>query len=156
MEHDFPGLSLAMVLSGPPLLDDELRETLPGMASPFDRKADGGHLLQMWQRIYQKDPGAPLDLVEREVLSALASGETYHASYTAVTQQPCARQLPSIACQVLVFAGDSDPLYQAVAPTAALLEKGESAQLPGGERTYVCERQVAVVASLLRDFFRQI
>jgi hypothetical protein len=33
------------------------------------------------------------------------------------------------------------------------LARGVKATLPGGERTYVCERQADAVAALLADFF---
>ena len=47
----------------------------------------------------------------------------------------------------------SYPLYGAVGPTLELLARGVKATLPGGERTYVCERQADAVAALLADFF---
>ena len=154
LAHDYPDAITAMALSGPTLLSEEQKQTLPDAASPFPVTADGIHLQSMWQRIRAKDPEAPLSLVQREVLSAFASGEAYQASYRAVTRQDFAGQVQTITCPVLVFAGDQDPLYGAVAPTLARLQHGSSLALPGGERTYVCERQVDVVASALNDFFK--
>jgi haloalkane dehalogenase len=153
LEYHFPGTAIAMALSGPPLLSDEQKKSLPGLASPIEITADGSHLQQMWQRISAKDPDASPALLQREVLSALNCGDSYQASYLAVTEQPFAEQLPALNCQVLVYAGDSDPLYLSVAPTVALLRHGQLAKLPGGEKTYVCERQVDLVAALLKDFF---
>ncbi|MEH6580327.1 MAG: alpha/beta hydrolase [Halioglobus sp.] len=152
-EHDYPGTALAMALSGPPLLSESQKHSLPGLASPIEVAADGSHLLQMWQRISAKDPQAPLALLQREVLSAFTCGESYQASYRAITEQPFADQLPGLGCPVMVYAGDCDPLYLSVEPTVALLQHGEMASLPGGERTYVCERQVELIADLLKDFF---
>jgi len=154
LAHDYPEAVTAMALSGPTLLSEEQKQTLPDAASPFPVSADGMHLQAMWQRIRGKDPEAPLPLVQREVLSAFASGEAYQDSYRAVTRQDFAGQLQTITCPVLVFAGDQDPLYAAVAPTLERLQHGSSLALPGGERTYVCERQVDVVASALNDFFK--
>lgn len=153
LEHDFPGTAIALALSGPPLLTPEQQQSLPQQASPFPVAADGSHLLSMWQRMRAKDPGAPLALTQREVLSAFAAGEAYQASYLAVTRQDFAAQLPSLNCPVLVFAGDQDPLYAAVAPSLALLRTGSTVALEGGERTYVCERQAGLVATHLTDFF---
>ncbi|MEH6591694.1 MAG: alpha/beta hydrolase [Halioglobus sp.] len=152
LAHDFPEAVTAMVLSGPPLLSEELKTALPGLASPIPLAADGSHLLAMWQRIAAKDPEAPLAIIQREVQLAFGCGDHYQASYIAVTEQPFAQQLPSIDCPVLVFAGDADPLYGAVEPTVALLPNARRVELPGGERTYVCERQAPWVADQLRAF----
>lgn len=153
LEHDYPGTARAMVLSGPTLLTAEQKASLPELASPFPPAEDGAHLLAMWRRIRDKDPEAPLALSQREVHSAFACGASYLASYEAVTQQDFTGQLAGIECPVLVFAGDQDPLYNAVAPTLARLPNGASVDLPGGERTYVCERQTDIVAAVLDKFF---
>jgi haloalkane dehalogenase len=153
MEHAIPGTALAMALSGPTLLDEELKRQLPLRASPITLQEDGSHLQVMWQRIREKDPTAPLPLLQRELQSAFSSGNAYEASYRAVTQQLFAEQLDTITCPVLVFAGDEDPLHHAVAPTVARLSRGVAAELSGGERTYVCERQTDLVAARLADFF---
>ena len=153
LEHDYPGTAIAMALSGPPLLTDVQKQSLPGLASPIEIAADGSHLQQMWQRISAKDPDAPLAILQREVISALNCGDSYQASYQAVTEQPFAEQLPALSCPVLVYAGDSDPLYLSVEPTVALLRHGRAVRLPGGEKTYLCERQVDLIATLLQDFF---
>ncbi len=153
LEHDYPGAARAMALSGPTLLGEELRRSLPGRASPIPLQADGSHLQAMWQRVREKDPDAPPALLQRELQSACSSGSAYQASYQAVARQDFAGQLRSLACPVLVFAGDADPLYDAVAPTLELLARGVAATLPGGERTYVCERQADEVADLLANFF---
>ncbi len=155
LEHDYPGTARALALSGPPLLDAKAREALPAMATPFPAVDDGAHLLQMWQRIRNKDAGAPLPLSQRETLSALACGDAYHATYAAVAEQDFAGLLPAIACPTLVFAAGADPLLMGVAPTLALLPCGEAGALSGSERTYVCEKQAGDVAALLQDFFRR-
>ena len=148
-----PELVSALVLSGPTWLTEEQKATLPSMASSLPPTADGSHLTQMWERISAKDEAAPLDLIQREVLSALSCGEAYGASYLAVTRHDFESCLAKITCPTLVFAGDHDPLYGAVAPTIAALAKGEGAALAGGERTYVCDRQSDEIAALLGEFF---
>lgn len=153
LEHDYPGTARAMVLSGPTLLTDEQKIALPASVEALPADEQGSHVQAMWQRLRDKDPQAPLSLTQRELLSALACGESYLASYEAVTRQDFSGQLPTIACPVLVFAGDQDPLHGAVQPTLALLQQGHTVDLPGGERTYVCERQADMVAAILHDFF---
>ena len=147
------GLVRALALSGPTLLTEAQKIALPAQAQALPAVADGSHLQQMWQRIKAKDEDAPLSLVQREVFSALDCGDAYGASYLAVTQHDFEASLAAIECPVLVFAGDCDPLFGAVAPTVARLSRGVGAELSGGERTYVCERQTEQVADLLREFF---
>ncbi|MEP1472665.1 MAG: alpha/beta hydrolase [Halieaceae bacterium] len=148
-----PDLVCSLAMSGPTLLTDAQKIALPGQAQSLQPVADGSHLQQMWQRIKGKDDDAPLSLVQREVLSALHCGDAYGASYLAVTQHDFEACLAAITCPALVFAGDSDPLFAAVAPSLAILVKGEGADLAGGEKTYVCERQSEQIASLLSEFF---
>jgi haloalkane dehalogenase len=156
LEYDFPGTAIAIALSGPTLLSNDQKKSLPALASPIEVRPDGSHLQKMWQRISAKDSQAPAQLLQREVQSAFACGASYQASYFAITRQAFAQQLPAIKCPTLVYAGDGDPLYRAVEPTLALLSSGERATLAGGERTYVCERQVESVAALLKEFFGRL
>ena len=152
LEHDRPG-ARAMALSGPPLLDEALQQKLPTLAEPVEADADGDHLVNIWQRLRAKDEEAPLALTERELLSAIACGQAWQASYKAVVAQDFGGLLPKIGCPVLVFAGDRDSLYQCVEPTLKRLPRAEQGLLAGGEGAYICERQVELVASLLDDFF---
>jgi len=151
--HDFPGRARAMALSGPPLLDDALRASLPSMAEPFPETADGAHVASMWQRIRGKDEEAPLAITLRETLSALACGDSYLDSYRAVAAQDFESLLPSINIPVLVFASEADILFEAVAPTVAALPRGERGTLGVAARTYVCEREADKVAALLHQFY---
>lgn len=156
LEHSFPGTAKALALSGPTLLDDAQRESLPGLATLEAPAEDGSHISDLWRRLRAKDPTVPYHISERELASALAAGPLYEASYRAVTEQDFAGQLPTLDCPVLVFAGDADPLYGAVEPSLQLLKHGTRAELAGGERTYVCERQADRVAGLLKDFFGEL
>ena len=153
LEHDFPGTASAMALSGPTLLDEAQQRSLPQLATPFELAESGEHLLAMWRRLREKDPAAPLALTQRELLSAFACGDAYQASYAAVARQDFATQLGAITCPVLVYAGDRDPLHGSVAPTLARLQRGSTVALPGGERTYVCERQAELIGTVLGEFF---
>lgn len=153
MASDKPDLCLSLAMSGPPLLTQEQRQALPAMASPFPVEEQGAHLLAMWHRIRAKDPDAPLELIQREVLSALNSGDDYQAAYRAVCRQDFASQLKLLRCPVLVFAGGEDPLVDAIPATMDLLHNGYTAAMPAAARTYACERQAEVVAENLHHFF---
>lgn len=149
-----PARVAGLALSGPPLLSAELKQSLPGRAAVFPLQESGEHLASMWQRLRDKDCRAPLALSQRELIAAFDSGDSYPDSYAAVAAYDFAGALPAVQCRTLVFAGSEDVLLPSVAPTLALLARGETAEVHGGGASYVCEREVRQVADLLRRFFR--
>lgn len=152
LAHDFPERVLRLALSGPTLLSPAQRSALPESAPPVNLRGDGGHLLEMWQRIRAKDGDALLALSQRETLLNLAAGGWYRESYEAVAAQDFAGQLAALRCATLVFAGDRDLLHGSVEPSLALLRNGRSAEV-SGVGTYICERRTDEVAALLRRHF---
>lgn len=152
LAHDCPERVLRLALSGPTLLSAAQRSALPESAPPLRLREDGGHLLEMWQRIRAKDGDAPLSLSQRETLLNLAAGGWYREAYEAVAAQNFAGQLAALRCATLVFAGDRDLLHGSVEPSLALLRNGRSAGVAGAG-TYICERRTGEVAALLRRHF---
>lgn len=146
---------VCLALSGPPLLDDNLKSTLVARAAVFPLQDDGQHLLSMWQRIRDKDRDAPLSLSMRELGLAFNAGNAYPDSYQAVVDHDFDMQLSRIECHTLVFAGDRDPLYHCVEPTLARLKKAYKGELPEGAGTYVCDRFCESVADQLTRFWHQ-
>lgn len=141
-----------LAMSGPCLLDATLRERLPQVAAPLPMAADGSHLAALWQRMAAKDAEADPAIWQRETLIAAASGRAYPDAYRAVVQVNTEAQLAALSCPTLVFAGTLDPLYGQLDAAHQLLQQGRKAVIEGG-RTFVCERQVSQVATLLGDFF---
>lgn len=152
LAHDCPDLALAIALSGPTLLSDQLKAILPEKAKPFPLREDGSHLLGMWQRMRDKEPDAPLALSLRETVLGLVVGDAYPEAYRAVIEQPFAEQLQAIACPVLVFAGTGDPLYSQLDAAFQLLPRGEKQQIEGA-RTYACDLYANDIAARLKAFF---
>ncbi len=146
-----PRLANGLILAGPPLLDDELRQALPAAGAPIPVEADGSHMLKMWQRIARKDPDVPLSVVLRDALSGLRIGERYLAAYQAVIAHDFAATVEAVSCPTLVFAGTKDILYSAVEPTLALLRDGEMATIEDAW-SFFCETHVDEVANLVRSF----
>jgi pimeloyl-ACP methyl ester carboxylesterase len=140
-----------LVLGGPTLLSEEMKQALPDKARPFPPRPDGSHLLGMWQRMGGKESDAPLELLLRETMAALAAGENYPRAYAAVIEQDFAGQLAALRCPTLVFAGTEDILHGCLQPSFELLARGTVAEFPrvGG---YVCDRQPEQVAALLQEF----
>ncbi|HEY8568572.1 alpha/beta fold hydrolase [Microbulbifer sp.] len=156
LAFDQPAFVRALALSGPTLLTDEQKAALPRAAQTLAVNAEGTHWQQMWQRLRAKDPQAELSLSLREALLAFACGDYYEASYRAVVEQDVAAQMATIQCPALVFAGGQDVLSSAVSPSVRLLAEGRAAALPQDAGTYVCDRQPAAVANLLRPFFLDV
>jgi pimeloyl-ACP methyl ester carboxylesterase len=142
----------AIALSGPTLLNEELKSRLPALASAFPVLEDGSHLTGMWRRIRDKDQNAPFEISLRETLSGLELGEDYPAAYDAVISHDIAAALTSLSCPVLLFAGTDDILHGQLGAAAQLLENAEQREIPGA-KTFVCETHCSDVATLLREFF---
>ena len=149
---DHPDRIERLALSGPTLLDASLRARLPAAAARIPDEDDGGHLLKMWRRTLEKDPGAQLAIVHRETVDALALGEYHAAAYDAVMAHDMEAALAALTCPVLVFAGTADVLYGQLDAAAALLTNGSSSEIAGAG-TFVCETHCREVAALLREFF---
>lgn len=142
----------AVALSGPTLLDDDLRDRLPGLAAAIPASDDGDHLKRMWQRIRSKDESAPIGIIERETLNAVRLGDRYSTAYDAVIAQDFGTAISRLTCPVLVFAGTGDPLHEQLEATLDLLADGRQHSIAGA-KTFICETHYPEVAGLLRDFF---
>lgn len=141
----------ALVLSGPPYLDDAQRRALvSGVAAAAPDRA-GAHLAALWQRMAAKDANAPLALLEREYRGAIQLGGRYQAAYAAVAAQPFADQFRTIACRLLLVAGSHDSLRPCLDAAAAARPDAQVAEIAGAT-TYVCETETAALASLVRRF----
>ena len=152
---NFPIDVQALVLSGPTLLDDELRARLPELAAPIPVSEDGRHLVAMWDRIRAKDGNAPLSIIEREALNGVSLGANYGAAYDAVIEQDFETSLKKIRCPTLVVAGSEDPLYYRLDATCELLDEADREEIPGA-RTFVCETHTDAVANLLRNYYQGV
>lgn len=152
LAHDQPHQVVRLALSGPCLLDDALRQRLPQLAAPLPPRPDGSHLLVLWQRMMAKDDAAPPSIWQRETLAAAAAGASYAEAYRAVTAVDTETQLRALRCPTLVLAGTQDPLHGRLEAAFRLLARGRKAEIPGA-RSYVCEREAELLATLLDDFF---
>ncbi|WP_448212000.1 alpha/beta fold hydrolase [Colwellia sp. MEBiC06753] len=146
-----PQLVNKLILSGPTLLPEPLKQSLP--ASVVDNSLDeqGEFLQRYWQKIRAKDPNIELTLTLRETITALALGDNYRKAYQAVAEHDFAKRLTTIHCPTLVFAGNRDVLQPFVDDTLALLADGYKAEI-GDSSTYVCETHAGEVAQLIKEF----
>lgn len=140
-----------IILSGPPYLSPEHKETFKRGVQPIVIEEDGSHLSKLWQRLRAKDERAPLQLTHREFLLNLYAGERYHEAYFAVFEHDFERQLAALECPVLVMAGDEDTLIDSLEPSFRALQRGEMRRMEGN--TYICDKSPAEVAGVIREFF---
>lgn len=150
--HQHPEQAKRLAMSGPCLLNEQLKQRLPQIAANVPMLDDGSHMQTIWARISGKDGEASLALRQRETISGLDAGAAYAAAYASVTQIDTEKQLRALRCPTLVFAGTQDPLYPQLESAYSLLADGQKAEIDGA-KTFVCERNVDEVAALLRQFF---
>jgi pimeloyl-ACP methyl ester carboxylesterase len=146
-----PQVAQCLMLSGPTLLNQILKNILPEKARAFPASVDGLHLLGMWQRMQSKDTQADLSLVLRETLLGLSMGERYPDAYAAVIDHDFQQALSAISQPVLMFAGSADPLYSVLDDAFACVQQGVVSRIPN-TASWVCDRQPDIVCRLMRRF----
>ncbi|MGJ8686876.1 MAG: alpha/beta fold hydrolase [Spongiibacteraceae bacterium] len=151
MLYRHPDMAERLMLSGPTLLSDNLKNTLPERVRAFPVSKDGLHLIGMWQRIFDKEEGAPLALVQREALLGLALGERYPDAYAAVIRHDYQRAISEVSQPVLMFAGTADPLYTMLDDAFACVQSGVKTEIVAAA-SWSCERHAVTVSALLRRF----
>jgi pimeloyl-ACP methyl ester carboxylesterase len=154
MAFDHPGFVKRAVLSGPPLLSMEQVNGLRASLKAFGIADDGGHLVQVWDRIRKRDMSLPLEVVHREVLLTQSARNAAQGAYQAVFDQPFGEQLASLEIPTLVIAGDNDTLRASLEPAHKLLRNGEM-QVIEGAGPYVCDTHPQVVIEILKSFFKE-
>ncbi len=151
MLYRHPQIANKLMLSGPTLLNQILKNILPEKARAFPASADGLHLLGMWQRMQGKDAQAELSLILRETLLGLGMGERYPDAYAAVIDHDFQRAISAITQPVLMFAGSADPLYSVLDDAFSCVQQGVVTRIPN-TTSWVCDRQPDVVCGLIRRF----
>ncbi|NJN54318.1 MAG: alpha/beta hydrolase [Anaerolineae bacterium] len=148
---DNPQMVQRLVLCGPPLLSAEQITALRQKLLPIQPNDDGRFLIATWNRLRQKSPDLPLDILYRELVLTLQAGESYPEAYTAVFNHPFASQLTRISCPTLLLAGEQDSLRTSLETTAAHLSNARIHTIPDAD-SYICDTHAAELAELLSDF----
>jgi haloalkane dehalogenase len=153
MEFEQP-IARKMVLSRPPYLTPEQRQTLNLGVRPIQLKEDGSHLMALWSMLRAKDPHEPLALIHRELLFNLQAGERFHEAYNAVFEHDFNSQIEKITCPTLVMAGLNDSLAPSLEPAFHHLKNCSMREIRWikDADAYVCERYPGTVAEIIRDF----
>ena len=154
MAYDYPNFIKRMVLSGPPLLSVEQVEGLRASLQAFRIADDGGHLLQVWERIRKRDAALASDIVHREVLLTQSARDAAQGAYQAVFEQPFNAQLEALEIPILVMSGENDTLRASLEPAYRLLRNGEM-RVIAGAGPYVCDTNPQAVAEILKSFLKE-
>jgi len=154
MAFDHPNFIKQMALSGPPLLSVDQVNGLRTSLKAFGIADDGGHLVQVWDRIRKRDESLPLEIVHREVLLTQAAREAAQGAYQAVFDQPFGEQLAVLEIPILVMAGENDTLCASLEPAYKLLRNGEM-RVIAGEGPYICDQNPQAVSEILRSYFKE-
>ena len=159
----------SLSMCGPPYTDAEQRkqwlakvegaqEQRPDFqavgVSAMQIRADGSHLLPIWQRNVNLGPDAPPAIIHRETIDNLRAGERYQDAIVAVFSQDMPSLLAEVRCPILLLCGDRDVLYPYLQPACADRPDAKCVTLDGG--SYVIDQDPARVAAELRSFLQSI
>ena len=151
MGFEQPNRFPKIVLSGPPLLTEDVKAKLWATLPKMTLDESGSVLAETWRRIRHKDQMAPLALSLREALLSLGLNGRYQAAYQAVFDHDFATLISTLTCPILLVAGEHDSLRHSLEPTHALASNSTIEILPNAG-TYVCDKKPDVMANLLREF----
>ena len=141
-----------LALSGPPMLNDNFKKRILGLAVNEPLGEDGSHLTNLWNKISVKEQAVPLSVLQRELSLSFKSMGINQQTYQAVADYDFESDVRKIAQSTLVFAGDQDPLLPCLEPAYEALQNGIKMVIPGGA-SYICETKTLQVAKLLTEFF---
>ena len=148
----YPQQVRALAMCGPPLLTDNIKQTLRHQLPTLTPTETGDFLVTAWQYIRGKAKSIPLALSLREFRLSLALGNRYQEAYEAVFAYDFRGDLAKVTCPTLLLAGEQDSLYTYLPPTAKLVPQATIQVVPNAG-TYICEEQPAVLADLLKEIF---
>ena len=146
-----PSLIQKLILSGPPLIDDAIKQKLRASLPQHTLTESGDFLLAEWQRMRHKDLTVPLTLSLREMMLSLGLNGRYQQAYEAIFNHDFATQLTALTCPILLMAGEHDSLIHSLEAAHALAHNSKIQHIPNAG-TYICDQQPEVVAELIRSF----
>ena len=125
----------ALVLSSCPFITAERRLRHQGMRviDDVERRADGSHLTELWQRRQPFYPQGDMDLLERFMADALKAGALAANGHRVVNAYAMERYISAITSPTLVIAATDDPHAVGSAPQVMQAIAGSTlVELHGG------------------------
>lgn len=141
-----------MALSGPPLLDENLRRTLPSLAMDEPVVADGSHLHRMWDKFGRKSNAIHPEIIQRELIQALYCGTRNKQMYQAIAGYDFAKDLERLSMPVLTLAGSEDVLIPQLSVAHGTIPQSQKLVIQGAA-SYICDTHTQELAEVLRVFF---
>lgn len=126
-----PSSVRGVILQGLPLYSDaEREEKLAGYAPGYQPKADGSHLMDIWERVWRLYPEIGVAEADRQVQEYLATGPDYATAYRAVFRHQvdveALRDIP-----VALVHGERDLVHRFTDEVVAAMPWAELELVPG-------------------------
>ncbi len=125
-----------LVLSASPFVDAERRRKYAALSRVVDEvepRADGGHLLDLWEGRRSLYPDGAIDLLERFVRDALKAGPMAAEGHRVVNRYRMEGRFGKVACPTLVLAPTEDPhAFPNARRVAAAIAGARVLDIPGG------------------------
>ncbi len=135
MAAAYPERVAAAVLSASALVDAAFRAAHggPPVVDNVQRRADGGHLVDLWRIRQPWYPPGDIDLLERFVADAIKAGWRAAEGHAVVHRYRMETRLPLIRCPVLIVAPTADPhAYPHARPLADRIAGSRVVEVEGG------------------------
>jgi pimeloyl-ACP methyl ester carboxylesterase len=139
-----------LMLSGPPLLDEELRTRLKVHATEPAISEDGQHLIAAWERHRRLAHDVSLDVAQREIILSFTADQP-HLTYQAVLEFDFVAALESISCPTYVMGGENDTIHSGLLPTHEVLESSQMEVVPLAG-IYLADQVPELVAARIRTW----
>lgn len=152
-----PSRTLSLTMIGGLAMGPSERARWSEGITPIPIRADGSHLMQVWDRVATIDqsPAAyppSLPLRHRESVDNLLAGERWHEAYMAVFNQDFEAFLEQVRSPILLISGREDVLWDYFEPTARLRPDAEVVVLNAG--AYLIDQTPDEVVTPVREFLR--
>jgi len=141
-----------LMLSGPPFLDQAVRDRIEGGLRDDVISDDGQHLITAWKRHRHLARDVPAEVAQRELVLYYTAVEPQLA-YRAVLDLDFADVLEAIRCPTYVMGGENDTIRSGLEPTHEHLETSVLEVVPGAG-IYLADQIPGVVADRIRAWFR--
>ncbi|MGB8361931.1 MAG: alpha/beta hydrolase [Acidimicrobiia bacterium] len=148
----FPNRVDRLMLSGPPFLDQAVRERIEGGIRDDVIAENGQHLVDAWRRHRHLARDVPLEVAQRELVLYFTAVDPQLA-YKAVLELDFADVLGAIRCPTYVMGGENDTIRSGLEPTHEHLETSVLEVVPRAG-IYLADQIPGVVADRIRAWFR--
>ena len=135
MAASTPARVPALVLSSCPYVDAARRASHAGkrVIDEVERRPDGSHLTERWQRRQPFYPAGDLALLERFMIDALKAGNLAAGGHRVVNRYAMETRIGRVACPTLVIAATGDPhAYPAAPHVAQAIAGSQRVDIAGG------------------------